>query len=135
MPKGEQNIVKDSNFEVDNDISVEVKSTYSNTTSESITRNPSFGDGLKNWSGRGCKLFLRESTLPYKGKTLVACASERHHTWNGIEQDITQRVQRKLAYEVHCVVRIFGQVVEADLQATLWVQLPNGREEYISIDK
>ncbi|CAA7399441.1 unnamed protein product [Spirodela intermedia] len=72
--------------------------------------------------------------LPYRGK-VFASTKERRQSWNGIEQEITGRVQRKLAYETTCVVRIFGTVDNADVEATLWVQSPNGREEYICIAK
>ncbi|XAR48453.1 Endo-1,4-beta-xylanase [Bertholletia excelsa] len=105
---------------------------------ENIILNPSFEDGLKNWSARGCKIVLHDSmgggkVLPQSGK-FFAAATERTQTWNGIQQEITGRVQRKLAYEVIAVVRIFGNNVStADVRATLWVQTPDFREQYISI--
>jgi hypothetical protein len=45
-------------------------------------------------------------------------------------------VQRKLAYDVTAVVRIFGNnVTSSDVRVTLWVQTPNLREQYIGIAK
>ncbi|GAV90280.1 Glyco_hydro_10 domain-containing protein/CBM_4_9 domain-containing protein [Cephalotus follicularis] len=105
---------------------------------ENIILNPSFEDGLNNWSGRGCKIVLHDSMadgkiVPNSGK-VFASATERTQSWNGIQQDITGRVQRKLAYAVTAVVRIFGNnITSANLQATLWVQMPNSREQYIGI--
>ncbi|PKA54234.1 Putative Pol polyprotein from transposon element Bs1 [Apostasia shenzhenica] len=105
---------------------------------KNIILNPGFEDGLNNWSGRGCKIVLRESmgegkVVPLTGK-YFASTSGRTQSWNGIQQEITARVQRKLAYEVNAVVRIFGSSSSsATLQATLYVQSPNGREQYISI--
>lgn len=73
--------------------------------------------------------------LPQSGK-FFASATERTQTWNGIQQEITGRVQRKLVYEVAAIVRIFGNnVSSADVRVTLWVQTQNLREQYISIAK
>ncbi|MCL7029451.1 hypothetical protein MKW94_015977 [Papaver nudicaule] len=105
---------------------------------ESIILNPRFEDGLNNWSGRSCKILVQESMgdgkiVPSSGK-YFACATERTQTWNGIQQDITGRVQRKRAYEVNVVVRIFGNnVTTADVRATLFVQIQNQHDQYIGI--
>ncbi|WVY91083.1 hypothetical protein V8G54_036597 [Vigna mungo] len=105
---------------------------------ENIIINPQFDDGLNNWSGRGCKIVLHDSMndgkiVPKSGK-FFASATERTQNWNGIQQDITGRVQRKLAYEVTALVRIFGNNVStADVRATLWVQAPDLKEQYIGI--
>ncbi|XVE95092.1 hypothetical protein REPUB_Repub02eG0066700 [Reevesia pubescens] len=105
---------------------------------ENIVINPQFEDGLNNWSGRGCKVVLHDSMddgkiVPQSGN-VFASATERTQSWNGIQQEITGRVQRKLAYNVAAVVRIFGNnVTTATIQATLWVQTPDRREQYIGI--
>lgn len=73
--------------------------------------------------------------VPQTGK-VFASATERTQSWNGIQQDVTGRLQRKLAYEATAVVRIFGNnVTSSDVRATLWVQSPNQREQYIGIAK
>ncbi|KAF3787857.1 Endo-1-4-beta-xylanase A [Nymphaea thermarum] len=104
---------------------------------ENIILNPRFEDGLNSWSGRGCKIVLHDSmgdgkVLPMTGK-VFASATDRIQNWNGIQQEITGRVQRKLAYEVTAIVRIFGNSPSADVRATLWVQDTNQREQYIGI--
>ncbi|XP_050363341.1 endo-1,4-beta-xylanase 1-like isoform X1 [Argentina anserina] len=105
---------------------------------EDVVLNPNFEDGLSNWTGRSCKVVLHDSMgdgkiVPQSGKVFAA-ATERTQNWNGIQQDITGRVQRKLAYEATAVVRIFGNnVTSSVVRATLWVQSPNGREQYIGI--
>ncbi|XP_050238693.1 endo-1,4-beta-xylanase 1-like [Mercurialis annua] len=105
---------------------------------QNIILNPKFEDGLSNWSGRGCKVVVHDSMadgkiVPMSGK-VFASATERTQNWNGIQQEITARVQRKLAYEVIAVVRIYGNsVTSADVRATLWVQTPDLREQYIGI--
>ena len=73
--------------------------------------------------------------LPQSGK-FFASAMERLQSWNGIQQEITGRVQRKVAYDVAAVVRVFGNnITSTDVRATLWVQTPNSREQYIGIAK
>lgn len=110
------------------------------TDDENIILNPQFEDGLNNWTGRGCKIALHDSmgdgkVLPKSGK-FFAAATERTQSWNGIQQEITGRVQRKLAYEVTALVRIFGNNVNtSDLRVTLYVQKPDLREQYIGIAK
>lgn len=107
---------------------------------DNIILNPSFEDGLKNWSAKGCNIELHESmgdgkVLPQIGK-FFASATNRTENWNGIEQEITGRLQRKVAYEVTAIVRIYGNnVTSAGVQVTLWVQEPDFREEYIAIAK
>ncbi|KAL0539834.1 hypothetical protein IC582_024055 [Cucumis melo] len=109
-----------------------------NAGDENIILNPKFDDDLKNWSGRGCKIALHDSmgngkVLPQSGK-FFASATERTQSWNGIQQEISGRVQRKLAYDVAAVVRVFGNnITTTDVRATLWVQTPNSREQYIGI--
>lgn len=102
--------------------------------------NPAFDDGVNNWSGRGCKVLVHDSMgdgkiLPMSGKHF-ASATERTQSWNGIQQDITGRVQRKLTYELSAVVRIYGNnITNANVQATLGIQTPDFREQYIGISK
>ncbi|XP_039049795.1 endo-1,4-beta-xylanase 1-like isoform X2 [Hibiscus syriacus] len=111
-----------------------------NIAGDEIIINPQFVDGLSNWSGRGCKVVLHDSMadgkiVPQTGK-VFASATERTQSWNGIQQEITGRLQRKLAYNVMAVVRIYGNnVTSATVQATLWVQTPDRREQYIGIAK
>ncbi|PHU20604.1 hypothetical protein BC332_11755 [Capsicum chinense] len=108
------------------------------TDDDNIIINPQFDDGLNSWSGRGCKVALHDSMAdgkitPMSGKAF-ASATERTQTWNGIQQDVTGRVNRKLAYEVTAIVRIYGNnVTTADLRSTLYVKAADNRERYIGI--
>ncbi|KAE8659199.1 hypothetical protein F3Y22_tig00116964pilonHSYRG00319 [Hibiscus syriacus] len=106
--------------------------------SNNIILNPTFEDGPSNWSGKGCDILLHESmgdgkVLPLYSK-FFASATNRTRSWNGIEQEITGRVQPNLAYEVTVVVRIYGgNITNANIQTTLWVQNPDIHEQYIKI--
>lgn len=107
---------------------------------ENLVVNPNFEDGLNNWSGRSCKIVCHDSMadgkiVPQSGKAFAA-ATERTQNWNGIQQEITGKVERKRVYEATAVVRIYGNnVTSATVQATLWVQNPNQRDQYIGIAK
>lgn len=107
---------------------------------QNIILNPSFDDGLNNWSPRGCKIALQESTatgnmLPLGGTKYFAAATERTQNWNGIQQEITGRVQRKLAYDVAAVVRIQGNSTAADVTVSVYAQGTNGRDQFVRIAK
>lgn len=80
--------------------------------------------------------------VPFSGRKYFAAASERTQSWNGIQQEITGRVQRKLAYEATAFVRVFANAsassvpsAPAEVRATLYVQAANGREQYVGIAK
>ena len=101
-----------------------------------VIQNPGFEDGLNSWSSRGCKIFIHNSMgdgriTPLRGR-FFASATDRSQSWSGIQQDISDRVQRKIPYEVTAEVRTLGST-SATVKACLWVQAPNGREQYISI--
>ncbi|XP_030537819.2 endo-1,4-beta-xylanase 1-like isoform X2 [Rhodamnia argentea] len=107
---------------------------------ENIILNPVFDDGLNNWAGRGCKIVLEDSMadgkiVPQSGK-YFASAKERTQTWNGIQQEVTGRLERKLAYEVTALVRIVGTDVSNNgVWLTLWTQMPDLREQYLGLGK
>ncbi|XP_052162414.1 endo-1,4-beta-xylanase 1-like isoform X2 [Oryza glaberrima] len=105
---------------------------------DTIVKNPHFDEGLNNWSGRGCNICRHELTAYGNVKPLngsyFASATGRVHNWNGIQQDITGRVQRKVLYEISSAVRIFGSANDTEVRVTLWVQ-EYGRERYVSLAK
>ncbi|GJN40457.1 hypothetical protein PR202_gb29672 [Eleusine coracana subsp. coracana] len=103
-----------------------------------VIMNPHFEDGLKNWSGRGCNICRHEFTAygnvkPFNGSYFTS-ATGRVHNWNGIQQEITGRVQAKVQYEISSAVRIFGRGNDTEVRATLWVH-EYGRERYVCLAK
>lgn len=105
---------------------------------ETVIINPHFEDGLKHWSGRGCNICRHEFTAygnvkPFNG-SYFASATGRVHNWNGVQQEITGRVQAKVQYEINSTVRIFGHAGDTEVRSTLWVQ-EYGRERYVCLAK
>ncbi|KAJ4762612.1 glycosyl hydrolase family 10 protein / carbohydrate-binding domain-containing protein [Rhynchospora pubera] len=111
-----------------------------NTEHESITQNPQFEHGLNHWTGRGCKILRNDSfgpastVRPLRGKHF-AVATQRWDTWNGIEQEITSKLQRKAVYTVKAIVRIGGSSNKSEVRITIWYKGKNGREEFKGIAK
>uniref|UniRef100_A0A0E0KHB7 GH10 domain-containing protein n=1 Tax=Oryza punctata TaxID=4537 RepID=A0A0E0KHB7_ORYPU len=108
---------------------------------DNIILNPEFDSGLDNWAGSGCKIELHDSlddgkVLPVNGKYFVA-ATGRTDTWNGVQQDVTSRLQRKLLYEVAATVRLSGAAAASpcEVRTTVAVQNTDGRQQYISVAK
>ncbi|CAL4918340.1 unnamed protein product [Urochloa decumbens] len=110
---------------------------------DNIILNPEFDSGLDNWTGNGCKIELHDSlddgkVLPANGKYFVA-ATGRTDTWNGVQQDVTSRMQRKLLYEGTATVRLHaaagGGVSACQVRATLGVQTADGRQQYLGVGK
>jgi Carbohydrate binding domain len=107
---------------------------------QNIILNPNFDNGLDNWSGRGCTIQVHDSmgdgkVLPQNGK-YFAVTTNRTQVWNGIQQDITDGIQKNFLYAVTAIVRLFGNnVAPSDVRATLCVQNPTGTEQYIAIGK
>lgn len=109
---------------------------------ENIILNPEFEDGLDNWTGSGCKIELHDSlddgkVVPASGRYFVA-ATGRTDSWNGVQQDVTARMQRKLLYEATATVRLRGPngaVQPCEVRATLAVQTQDGRQQYLAVGK
>ncbi|OIW06227.1 hypothetical protein TanjilG_03852 [Lupinus angustifolius] len=103
--------------------------TSTHPSPNSIIRNPLFEDGLNHWSGKGCNIELHDSLadgkiLPLFGNSFVS-ASNRRHSWDGVEHEITGRVELNVAYEVIASVRVSGKndtSTDVILRATLWIQ-------------
>lgn len=106
-----------------------------------IVLNPLFEHGLDLWAGRDCMLSRHSSlgeanrkVLPLVGNFFTH-ASLRSSSSNGIQQEITGRVQRKLAYEVIAITRILGNQVLAasNVKVTLWILEKDLRERHVEI--
>lgn len=106
---------------------------------DSVLKNPDFGEGLKHWYGKGCKISLLESqnldhNLESKGGYIVA-ATNRTSGWQGLEQEVTGRLKVMRRYQVSATVRIRGDKPSAEVTATLWIKNQAQQEQYITLGK
>nr|XP_024401713.1 uncharacterized protein LOC112294935 isoform X5 [Physcomitrium patens]XP_024401714.1 uncharacterized protein LOC112294935 isoform X5 [Physcomitrium patens] len=117
------------------------KRTEANSTrtgiSDSIVRNATFSQGLRNWKLRGsrgfvCNCLESPEVLPLEGKSF-AVATQRIATWSGIEQTITDRIDLETIYEVAAAVRISGSCLKATVKATLYLREADNSERYITM--
>ena len=100
---------------------------------------------MSNWSGKGCEINFHDSLKGREGKHIgprtgryFACTRNRNQSWNGIVQDITGRVQQKLAYQVDGFVRLLGHssnATKADVCATVYLKTTKQQTEYIRVAK
>lgn len=109
---------------------------------ENIVCNPQFEDGLRCWFGRDCEIELCDSTrntsiLPVYGDVLLL-ATHRQNNNSGVQQDITEKVKRKIPYDFMATVQISGspkKAVDADVQAILRIQTVHNLQQEVKIVK
>ncbi|KAL3691913.1 hypothetical protein R1sor_005564 [Riccia sorocarpa] len=102
---------------------------------QGLLLNPTFDDGLRPWAAKGCKAYVTESLgdiRPAQGK-YFAVATQRTETWQGIEQDITGRIEESILYNVKLTVRLLGGVKEARVLATLYMKSDDGKDQYVTL--
>ncbi|CAM6086771.1 unnamed protein product [Calypogeia fissa] len=107
--------------------------------SRMLVQNSGFTDGLKGWRAKNCNIYVSESLengriLPSTGK-FFAVAGNRTEGWQGIEQEITGRIEESMHYTVTCQVRIRGNVAEAHVLATLYLKGMDNKDQYITLAK
>lgn len=102
-----------------------------------ILHNPTFDDGLRPWTPKGCKADLTGSLgdiLPVSERQF-AVATNRTESWQGIEQDITGRIEESTLYHVTAMVRLHGGVNEARVLATLYMTGEDGKDQYLTLGR
>ena len=78
---------------------------------------------------------LEGTVLPLLGNFFVS-ASLRTDQSNGIQQEITERICRKHAYEVTAIVRILAKfIANAEVKVSLWIIEADLRDQHIEIAK
>ncbi|KAJ7554029.1 hypothetical protein O6H91_06G123100 [Diphasiastrum complanatum] len=104
-----------------------------------VVHNSSFEDGLQHWSGRFCKISLCEVMhnpviRPCKGR-YFAVVSNRTASWQGIQQELTGRLEANISYDVNAEVRIRGKISTAEVLATLLIKKKHSEEKYITLGR
>jgi hypothetical protein len=107
-----------------------------------IILNCNFSEGLHSWRPIHCHAYVASQWSGFldgiKGSSgeNYAVVSKRTQQWQGLEQDITDRVSTGTAYSVSAYVRVDGNIHgTAEVKATLRLQNPDEPAHYSSIGR
>lgn len=94
---------------------------------------------MQNWRAKNCNVYVCESldngkVRPATGK-FFAVAGNRTEGWQGMEQDITGRIEESMHYNISGQVRIRGNAAEANVMATLYMKGMDGKDQYHTLAK
>ncbi|CAH9128665.1 unnamed protein product [Cuscuta epithymum] len=96
-----------------------------------IILNHNFTEGLNSWHHNCCEAFL----VPAGVESYVV-VTNRKECWQGLEQDITNRVSIGSTYRVSAYVGVSGAVgVSSDVQATLRLEYRDSSTTYVFIGR
>lgn len=100
----------------------------------SIIKNHDFSDGLYSWNSNSCDSFVVSNNEC--NSESYAVVNNRSETWQGLEQDITDRVSPGYSYKVSATVSVSGPVQRpAQVLATLKLENQNSATEFQLIGK
>lgn len=83
---------------------------------------------MTGWCSNGSELSFSETER-------FAIVSSRTAKWQGIQQDITGRIERSVPYDVTATVRLRGLNGDAPVLATLRIEDTDGTEQYIGLGR
>ena len=99
-----------------------------------IITNHDFSDGLCSWNSNSCDSFVVGSNEC--DSESYAVDNNRSETWQGLEQDITDRVSPGCSYKVSASVSVWGPVQRsAQVLATLKLEHQGSPTEFKLIGK
>lgn len=99
-----------------------------------IIKNHDFSDGLFSWNANSCDSFVVSSNDC--NLESYAVVNNRSDTWQGLEQDITDRVSPGYSYKVSASVSVSGPVFgSTQVLATLKLEHESSATEFQLIGK
>jgi hypothetical protein len=119
---------------------VDKRSASDELVMENILSNSDFSEGLHLWQPNSCHAFVAAEgsgyhygVRPHSGST-YAILTHRTQSWQGLEQDITEKVTLGTEYFVAAYVRVHGEVHEPiGVQVTLKLEEEGSSTNYLSI--
>lgn len=107
-----------------------------------IISNHDFSNGLESWHPNCCHAYVASATSgflngvrPSSGGNyaVVTC---RNESWQGLEQDITEKVTASVKYTVTACVGVYGDLHgPAGVQATLKLENSDSSISYMFIER
>lgn len=110
---------------------------------ENIVENHDFSGGLQSWKPNSCNGYVvcGESALydgikANSGENFVVI-SNRTECWQGLEQDITNRISVGSTYDVSVLVRVWGPSLQGStgVQATLKLEYTDSDTAYLFVGR
>lgn len=119
-----------------------VSSLIGGTGTANIISNCNFSEGLHLWHPICCHAYVASQWSGFldgiRGNSgeNYAVVSKRTEFWQGLEQDITDRVSTGTAYAVSAYVRVYGNIHgKVEVKATLRLQNPDESTHYSSVGR
>lgn len=121
---------------------VDKTDTSNKVVMENILSNNDFSEGLHLWQPNSCHAFVavegsgyHHGVRPHSGSS-YAVLTHRTQSWQGLEQDITEKVTLGTEYFVAAYVRVHGEVHESvPVQATLKFEDDSSSTNYVNIKR
>lgn len=110
---------------------------------ENIVENHDFSGGLQSWKPNSCNGYVVcGESAPYdgieanSGENFVVI-SNRTECWQGLEQDITNRISVGSTYDVSVLVRVWGPSLQGStgVQATLKLEYTDSDTAYLFVGR
>jgi hypothetical protein len=109
---------------------------------ENVISNYDFSNGLHPWNPICCHAYVASQWSGFldgiRGNSgeNYAVVSKRTESWQGLEQDITERVSTGALYAVSAYVRVNGNGQgQVEVKGTLRLQNPDGQTHYSPIGR
>ena len=107
-----------------------------------IIQNHDFSGGLNSWHPNCCNGYVISAELGSQGGMLMksggnyAVVTDRKECWQGLEQDITNRISVGLSYKVSAFVGVSKPPQgSAEVQATLKLEYRDSATSYLFIGR
>lgn len=109
---------------------------------ENVVSNFDFSEGLASWSPNSCHAFVALDESGYingirpNSGSAYAIVTERTQNWQGLEQDITNKIAPDMKYIVSAYVRVSGEVHDPIIvSATLKLENHDNSNNFLSVGR
>jgi Carbohydrate binding domain len=109
---------------------------------DNIISNHGFSDGIKPWRPNCCHAYVASDWSGFINKIKghfgdnYAFVTKRTQHWQGLEQDITQKVKVGVRYFLFSHVRVYGEINgPAEVKATIRLENFDSTTNYLFVER